>query len=227
MKKESLDQPGFEKMKYQLIAFDIDGTITRHSSSWRYLHERLGQWDDQAFEYQERFLAGKISYKKFCRLDAAHWKGMEADKMASIFKDIPYAQNVHEAVEILKDRGFLLIALSTGLQFIVDRVKEELRLDYAVGNILKVSGGRLTGGVKIHVSHLGKGRVLRKILKRLHIPPCRAVVVGDSAGDLPMMEMAGYSIAFNADSPEIVKAADYSCRTRDFMEVCRKIIDIS
>ena len=59
-------------MRYKLIVFDIDGTITRHISSWRYIHEKLGLWDDRAFHYQEDFLAGKISYRRFCELDAAH-----------------------------------------------------------------------------------------------------------------------------------------------------------
>ena len=47
-------------MKYKLIIFDIDGTITSHISSWRYIHERLGLWAREAFTYQEQFLAGKI-----------------------------------------------------------------------------------------------------------------------------------------------------------------------
>jgi len=46
-------------VRYKLIIFDIDGTITRHISSWRYIHERLGLWADRAFRYQEDFLAGR------------------------------------------------------------------------------------------------------------------------------------------------------------------------
>jgi len=55
-------------MRYKLIIFDIDGTITTHISSWRYIHEKLGLWQDRAFKYQEDFLAGRIDYKKFCEL---------------------------------------------------------------------------------------------------------------------------------------------------------------
>ena len=39
-------------MRYKLIIFDIDGTITTHISSWRYIHEKLGLWQKQAFNYQ-------------------------------------------------------------------------------------------------------------------------------------------------------------------------------
>ncbi|MCK4249717.1 MAG: phosphoserine phosphatase, partial [Candidatus Omnitrophica bacterium] len=68
-------------MKYKLIIFDIDGTITEHVSSWRYIHEKLDLWDVLACKYQEQFLAGRISYKKFCELDAAHWKGLSEKKI--------------------------------------------------------------------------------------------------------------------------------------------------
>jgi len=214
-------------MKYELVVFDIDGTITKHVSSWQFIHERLGQWDDQAIRYQQMFLAGKISYRKFCRLDAAHWKGMEAFKLYKIFEEIPYAKNVERAVRILRERGFKLAAVSTGIQFIIDRVKKELGFDYVLGNKLKVWRGRLTGGVEIKISHLGKGKVLESILRRFRIAARRAIVVGDSAGDIPMMRMAGYAIAFNASSQAVAEAADYCCQSDDFMEVCEKILDVS
>lgn len=214
-------------MRYELVVFDIDGTITKHISSWQFLHERLGQWDDQAIRYQQMFLAGKISYRKFCRLDAAHWKGMEARKLYKIFEEIPYAKNVERAVRTLRERGFKLAAVSTGIQFIIDRVKKELGFDHALGNKLKVRRGRLTGGVEIKISHLGKGKVLESILKRFRIAARRAIVVGDSAGDIPMMRMAGYAIAFNASSQAVAKAADYCCQGDDFMEVCEKILEVS
>jgi phosphoserine phosphatase len=213
-------------MRYDLVVFDIDGTITRHISSWQFLHERLGQWDDNAIRYQNRFLAGKISYRKFCKLDAAHWKGMDAEMLYGLFREVPYAKNAAKAVRILKEKGFKLAAVSTGIQFIVDRIKEELAFDYAIGNRLKVRKGKLTGGVTISVRHLGKGMVLREVLRRFRVPANRLIVVGDSEGDLPMMKMAGYSIAFNASSPALRGVADYFCRTDDFMEVCDRILDV-
>lgn len=214
-------------MRYSLVVMDIDGTLTRHVSSWQYLHERLRQWKEKADEYQKMFFAGKISYRKFCRLDAAHWKGMEEDRLYALFQEIPYVQNAEQALSILRQNGFILAAVSTGIQFMVNRVKDELGLDYALGNELKVRRGRLTGGVRINVSHLEKGKELRKILRKFRIPAEKTIVVGDSAGDVPMMERAGYAIAFNADGPEVEKAADYSCRSKNFMEVCRKILEIS
>ena len=71
-------------MTNRLIVFDIDGTLTRHVSSWQFIHERLGLWENEAIEYQNRFLEGKISYRKFCRLDAAHWKGIPEKRITNV-----------------------------------------------------------------------------------------------------------------------------------------------
>ena len=121
-------------MKYKLIVFDIDGTITRHISSWRYIHEKLRLWRGRAFRYQEDFFAGKISYRKFCELDAAHWKGMRLTKMRSIFRQLRYSKNAPKAIAMFKKAGFKLAAVSTGLQFMTDRVRSELKFNYAVSN---------------------------------------------------------------------------------------------
>ena len=103
-------------MRYRLIILDIDGTITRHISSWRYIHEKLGIWTDRAFRYQEDFFAGKISYRRFCELDAAHWKGMPESRIRRIFKSVRYSRNAAACIRRLKAQGFKLAAISTGLQ---------------------------------------------------------------------------------------------------------------
>jgi phosphoserine phosphatase len=214
-------------MKYRLVVFDIDGTITRHISSWRYIHERLGLWDVLAIKYQEQFLAGKISYRRFCELDAAHWKGIKAKKLYDVFKHVRYSKNAGKAVKKLKKKGFKLAAVSTGLQFMTERVKKELGFDYVKSNRLNVRKGRLTGGVTINISHGAKGRTLRAILKRFNLKPHEMIAVGDSEGDIPMIKLAGYSAAFNSSSDALSSMVDYNCRSDDFMKVCDKILEVS
>jgi phosphoserine phosphatase len=214
-------------MKYKLIIFDIDGTITRHISSWRYIHERLDLWDALAHKYQEQFLSGKISYKRFCELDAAHWKGLSEKKLYDIFKEVKYSKNAARAIRTLKKKGFMLAAVSTGLQFMTDRIKKEFGFDFVLGNRLDTKNGKLTGGVTINIGHGAKGKTVRSMLKRYNVKPSEAIAVGDSDGDIPMMKLAGYSIAFNPASEKVSMSADYVCGSDDFMEVCDKILEIS
>ncbi len=214
-------------MRYKLIVFDIDGTITRHISSWRYIHEKLGIWDDRAFHYQDDFLAGKISYKQFCSLDAAHWKGMPEAKLRTIFKGVRYSRNAVSSIARLKKLGFKLAAVSTGLQFMTDRVRKELGFDYAIANRLVCRLGRLTGGVIVNLEHGAKHTILAKIYKKFNVKPHQVISVGDSEGDIPLAKNSGYSIAFNCSSPNLAKTVDHNCRTTDFTEVYKKIIAVT
>ena len=214
-------------MKYRLIIFDIDGTITRHISSWRYIHEKLGLWQKRAFCYQEQFFAGKISYRKFCLLDAAHWRGMSERKIRNIFDHVPYSKNAIPCTGKLKKMGFKLIAVSTGLQFMPDRIMKEFKFDYALSNRLISRNGKLTGGVKINIAHGAKDKILRIIFKRFNVKPHEVICVGDSEGDIPLAKICGYSIAFNSSSEKLSKISDYVCRTRDFNEVFKKVMTIA
>lgn len=214
-------------MKYKLIIFDIDGTIINHISSWRYIHEKLGLWDEIAFRYQERFLAGKISYKKFCQLDAAHWKGLSEKKIKNAFKKTPYIKNVPWCMRELKKKGFKLAAISTGLQYMAERVKKEFKFDYVLCNRLLSRKGALTGEVKINITHGRKASAMVKALKRFHVKPHEVISVGDSAGDIPLAKKAGYSIAFNSSDKVFSGIVDYAAKTKDFKEVFRKISSIS
>lgn len=214
-------------MKYRLIIFDIDGTITRHISSWRYIHEKLGLWKKQAFCYQEQFLAGKISYRRFCSLDAAHWKGMSEHKIRKIFEKTPYSRNAILSLKKLKKLGFKLAAVSTGLQFMPERIKRDIGFDYLVSNRLISRNGILTGGVRINIEHGAKDRILKPIFKRFRVTARRTISVGDTEGDIPLAEKTGYSIAFNSSSKELSRIVDYNCATNNFTEVYDKIISIT
>ena len=214
-------------MKYRLIIFDIDGTITRHISSWRYIHEKLGLWQKRAFCYQEQFFAGKISYRKFCLLDAAHWRGMPESKIRKIFDYVLYSKNAVRCIGKLKNSGFKLVAISTGLQFMPDRIMKELKFDYALSNRLISRNGKLTGGVHINLAHGAKDKVLRQLFKRFKVKPHEVICVGDSEGDIPLAKICGYSIAFNSSSKELSRVSDYNCRTRDFNEILSRIMRIT
>lgn len=180
-------------------------------------------WDEFAYVYQNKFLSGKISYKRFCELDAAHWKGLPEQKIKNIFRKALYTKNAEQCIKRFKKMGFKLVAVSTGLQYMADRIKKELGFDYVLSNRLISRKGILTGRVKINITHGAKGKILNKILKKFHVKPCEVISVGDSAGDIPLAKYSGYSIAFNSSDKDLSRIVDYNCKTKDFKEVYRKI----
>ena len=214
-------------MKYKLIILDIDGTITTHISSWRYIHEKMGIWTREAFNYQDLFWAGKIEYRKFCELDAAHWKGMKEKRMREIFKAVRYSKNAKSSIQKLKKAGFKLAAISTGLQYMPERIADEMDFDYALSNSLISRKGALTGGVKINIEHGAKHKILEEMFRLFKVKASEVISVGDSDGDIPLAKNTGFSIAFNSSSAELSRIADYNCKTKDFKEVYNKIMEIS
>jgi len=214
-------------MRYKLIIFDIDGTITEHVSSWQLIHEKLNIWDKKASEYQERFLRGKIGYKKFCELDAACWKGLSEKMINNFFDPLVYTKNARACIKRLKKRGFKLAAVSSGLQYIGERIKGDLPFDYILTNRLLARNSVLTGKVRIDIIHGRKCEAVKNILKKFKIPACETIGVGDSEGDISLIKNTGYSIAFNSISKDLSDMADYNCKTKDFMELYQKILDVT
>jgi phosphoserine phosphatase len=183
-------------MPLKIIFFDCDGTLTSVKSSWEYLHRRLGLWDNNADEFQRLFREGRIDYYQFCKRDALLWKGLSLQRVMAVIDEIPYHEGVKELTGWLRREGIVSVILSTGLSFLVDRVKEELGISRAISNDLLVRKGRLTGEIKIHVEHDNKGYWVRRILNELGLTSEDAAAIGDGEGDRGMFESVGLSIGY-------------------------------
>jgi len=196
-------------MSLKLVFLDCDGTLTTVKSSWEYLHRRLGLWDDNADEYQRLFRQGKIDYYEFCKRDALLWKGLSLDRVMAVIDEITYHEGVKELADWLRAEGILSVILSTGLSFLVDRVREELGITRAFSNDLLVAGGRLTGEIKIHVEHDNKGYWVQRLLNDLGMASSEAAAIGDGEGDKGMFESVGLSIGYHPH-PNVLPLVDHA-----------------
>ena len=204
---------------YLAVLFDLDGTLTTVGSFWQHLHEVLGQWDGDAEEYQRRFLAGRIDYETFCRLDAGRWKGRRVADLRQVADAVPLRPGARELRNHLRSRGLKAGIVSTGLTLLADRVHRELELDFTIANRLVTRGGRFTGEVKINVEHGRKDEAVELFCNQFGIPPRQVVAVGDSEGDLSMFRAVGFSIAFNPVSREVAEAASTSGRGDSLLDL--------
>ncbi len=196
-------------MPLKVVFFDCDGTLTTVKSSWEYLHRRLGLWDDNADEFQRLFRQGKIDYHEFCRRDALLWKGLPVNRVTDVVDEIPYSNGAQELIRWLHEQGIYSIILSTGLSFLVERVRNDLGIRRALSNVLVARDGLLTGEIEIHVQHDGKGEWVRRILREMDITPDDAAAVGDGEGDRDMFASVGLSIGCNL-KPELRTLVDHA-----------------
>ncbi len=186
-------------MPIRVVFFDCDGTLTTIRSSWEYLHRRLDLWDNNADAYQAMFRKGLISYEEFCDRDALLWKGLSTSKIDEIVGDVPLQDGAASAVRILKDLGIYTIIISSGLSFLVDRVKRLLHIDQAFSNQLEAIDGCLTGRTIINVPYNCKGQLVKSLLDFMGLTRAESCAIGDGDGDAGMFEEVGVPIHLSCE----------------------------
>jgi len=212
-----------ENQKFKLAIFDLDGTLTQERSIWEYIHKQLGKWYGFAEEYQNQFLAGSISYKRFCELDAQVWKGMKVEELLEIVKTVPFHCGVDELINHLKNKNLKLAMVSSGLSLLSNWVHQKYGFDYSVSNDLIQENGVLTGKVKIQVYYDKKAEWVEKILKQFRVKPEEVIAIGDSKGDMDMFQIAGFSIAFNSSCRDLEQIATVCVQGQNLADFIPKL----
>jgi phosphoserine phosphatase len=106
-------------------------------------------------------------------------------------------------VAACKRAGLKVLLVSGGFTFFTDRIRERLGIDFARSNVLQVQDGVLTGKMVDQpwgdiCDGAEKRRTLLEVSTLLGITPAQCIAMGDGANDLPMMGVAGLSVAYHA-----------------------------
>jgi phosphoserine phosphatase len=112
----------------------------------------------------------------------------------------PGAENL---VKACQTAGMKVLLVSGGFTFFTDHVRDRLNIDWTRSNVLEVANGELTGRMLDQDwGDICDGEEKRKMLlqtcEQMGIAPSQTIAMGDGANDLPMMGVAGLSVAYHA-----------------------------
>jgi len=199
-------------MPIDAVVFDLDGTLVRYldvefESSWGAVAAAAGVAAASRRLLCE-YLPRRGAYAEWVAKDAALLTGIAVEQVTGRIFPPPYATGVRTAVAALRGRHRLGI-LSSGVDFVADWVREDLRFDLSVANHIEIEDGRFTGKSETRVDLWAKDEAMRRIAAEQGIPLPRICFVGDHVNDLSVMRIVGLAIAANPKDPQVCEAADY------------------
>jgi phosphoserine phosphatase len=193
------------------VIFDLDGTLTMIPSPWRYVHERLGLWDNTACSYHDEWLSGGMTYEEFCQRDAGLWTGRTVDEIHRYLDEIKWNRHVPAVVERLVAKGVPSIIISSGFKYVAAKIQEQCGW-----NPLLIYANELEDGpvVRINVSGDFRSPISKKALAERAIASvgstmAGSLVVSDTTRDLEQLRDCGFKLH--------VREEDDLLRVNDFL----------
>ena len=195
--------PPLKLSDFKLIAFDMDSTLINIECIDE-IADAAGRKAEVA-AITEAAMRGEIAdYKDSLRRRVALLKGVTVAHMEEVLNHRlqlnPGAENLVKACQIACMKVLLV---SGGFTFFTDHVRDRLNINWTRSNVLEVAHGELTGRMVDQAwGDICDGEEKRKMLletcAQMGIQPTQAIAMGDGANDLPMMGVAGLSVAYHA-----------------------------
>ena len=193
--------------QFKLIAFDMDSTLINIECIDE-IADAVGRKAEVA-AITEAAMRGEITdFNDSLRRRVALLKGATVADMERVYTErMRINRGAVELITTCKATGMKVLLVSGGFTYFSSRVKERLGIDFARSNILEIengpSCGTLTGRLVTQCwgdicDGAEKRRTLLEVASLLGIAPEQCIAMGDGANDLPMMGVAGLSVAYHA-----------------------------
>ena len=200
-----------------MIIFDVEGVLY-DEEYLPILAEKLNK-EAEIWEITKQGIQGKINWEEGLRTRVNALKGLDEKICQEVSDSLPIMTGAKEACRVLKAAGWKIMAVSGGFTLMMDRLKEELGLDYVYSNELIFKDGKLDG-VNISVDS-NKAKSAKIKIEEWGEKKENIVCVVDGANDIKLFDICGLGIAYRAQ--DLVK--DLATTTLEEKDLS-KILDI-
>ena len=204
------NQPG-------LAVFDMDSTLI----SIECIDEiaALVGKKEEVSAVTERAMRGELDFAQSLTQRVALLEGISKAQLQQLFNPIPFTKGAEEFIAWLHQHGWKTAVVSGGFTWFTDQVKDKLQLSFAHSNRLSWKNNKLTGSViPPIVDAQTKANYLKMWAEQLQIPTQQTLAVGDGANDIPMLDAAGFGVAFCA-KPKVQQHASISVDEPNLMAI--------
>ena len=128
-------------------------------------------------------------------------EGLSINNLKKVMNRIELTPGGRLLVQTMKANGAITMLVSGGFTYFTNQVRDLIGFDEAKGNILEISGAKLTGKVLAPIiDNDGKLKILQKFATKHQINMTDTLAVGDGANDIPMLLKADIGVAYHAKS---------------------------
>ena len=189
--------------QFKLIAFDMDSTLINIECIDE-VADAAGRKAEVA-AITEAAMRGEIAdYKDSLRQRVALLRGVPASAWAEVYEErLRLNPGAQQLVQACQNAGLKTLLVSGGFTYFTDRIRDQLGIDFTRSNVFQIENGLLTGRMVDQAwgdicDGEEKRRMLLQTCQDLGISPAQSIAMGDGANDLPMMGVAGLSVAYQA-----------------------------
>ena len=172
--------------------------------------------EEEIWEITRKGISGEIEWEKGLIERINELKGVSYDDCKRVSDDMPIMQGAKETFDELRKLGFKTLTVSGGPDILIDRIKEELQIDYAFSNKLIFGEGKLQG-VDVIVGS-DKTIPIKDTIKMMKKQKEDIVITVDGANDIKLFDVAGLRISFNG-TELINEKSDSIVNKKDLREI--------
>jgi HAD superfamily hydrolase (TIGR01490 family) len=201
-------------MSKRVAFFDIDGTIFRSSllielvealvERGIFSHEVHELYQKEKDAWQNRAGAYETYINAVIRAFLIHIKGVHYGAFADIGKEVVAKHERHvyrftrDLLTTLARDGYYLVAISQSPKTILDSFCKQYGFHKVYGRMYETGPQDLFTGVVVD-EHLieNKANIVRRVASQGNFSLEDAIGVGDTEGDIPLLELVGRPLCFN------------------------------